>query len=444
MSGRGKACASVLLLALTAAMNGQSSARSGPSAAAGAEWDTSRNPFARVREALDTNNDPGRANAQTVPALNGAGLLSLDEFTKPSLIYGFGVSSGWDSNPAQLVTGPQGSGLVVVNPYFGVQGTHRATQYVIQYAPTFTHYTSGNYGNGWLHTGSAWLQGAVNERWHWTASADASYGQDNLRFLAPVSTVAVGGVAGLDRNAAAYQSQAGQGVFLNANLGLSYLRSERDSYQFSLGNAFSGFQSLGGDNGLVSARLDYIRRLSPTVNLTTYAQTLSGYGATPCESVGGGVGATWQVRGRTSLEVDGGPLFTVAQCEASQNYTFNAAFSTRLSALSQIYVRADRQYGSGYLGPGLWQNSAAGGYQRTMALGALSLDAGYTGSTGLTSQTNYEGVFVGGSFGRQFGRGLDPSVSYRRIVTNAAGTGFNRQIVLFSLTWNSAGVSGSK
>ena len=390
------------------------------------------------------NSDVSRTNSQAVPALNGAGLLSLDEFRKPSLIYGFGVSSGWDSNPAQLTTGGRGSGLAVVNPYVGLQGTHRATQYVIQYAPTFTHYTSGDYGNGWLQTGSAWLQGAVNDRWHWTASANASYGQDNLRFLAPVGTVAVGSVAALDPNAAAYQAQAGQGVFLNANLGLSYLKSERDSYQLSVGNAFSGFQSLGGDNGLVSARVDYIRRVSHRVNLTTFGQALSGYGATPCESVGGGVGVTWQIRGRTSVEVDGGPLFTVAHCAASQNYTFNAAFATRLTDLSQVYLRADRQYGSGYLGPGLWQDSAAAGYQRTMAVGNLSLDAGYTGSTGLTDQTSYRGLFLGGSFAHPLGRRLNPSISYRRILTNAAGTGFNRQIVLFSLTWNSAGISSSK
>jgi hypothetical protein len=184
--------------------------------------------------------------------------------------------------------------------------------------------------------------------------------------------------------------------------------------------------------------MNYTRRLSPTLSLSPYGQILASTGSVSCASIGGGAGIAWQLAERTGLSLSAGPQFSSKACGSQQSYVYNAAFNTRLNASSQMYALAGRQFSSPYLGPGLWQNTIATGYQRMFRTTTVaSLDVSYASSPGVGTATDYHGVFLGGSLGRTLGRALNPSLTYRRIMSHAGTSRLDRDTLMFSLNWNS-------
>ena len=68
------------------------------------------------------------------------------------------------------------------------------TQYILQYHPTFTQYSS--YAGGGMELASAKILSSFNSRWSWNFSMNGAHGDDSVRLLAPSHSVAVGVVAG--------------------------------------------------------------------------------------------------------------------------------------------------------------------------------------------------------------------------------------------------------
>jgi hypothetical protein len=406
-----------------------------------APGDSAREPVETNTAAQDAVNNSGRiametfgAGAAYVPALNGAGLISIEPSNKPRLSYGYNFGAGWDDD-----SNGDSSGLFTASPYLAIQSSVGRTRYLVQYDPTFTKYTTSNYASGTLQSVSAALLGSLNPRWQWSANLNETYGQDSLRLVAPVQTVPVGEVPAAGPNSAVYRANAGVGEFLNLGAGLIYLKSQRDAVELQLGDSYSHFSGLSGDINLLSARLNYIHALSPTLKVTSYGQSMKDFGSISCARLGGGLGLAWQIREKTSVELAAGPEFTSDRCGSHQNLAYNAAYSSRLSEQSQIYILAGRQFSSPYLGPNLWQDSVGGGYQRRVfSTGTFNVNVNYASSEGLANGSSYRGVFVAGTYARTLRRHLNPSLSYRRIMSSTGPSNFNRDIVMFSLTWNSS------
>lgn len=391
--------------------------------------------------AQDATNDAGQialetfgAGAAYVPALNGAGLIEIEPSNRPAMSYGYNFGAGWDEGSSGT-----SSGILTASPYLAVQSTFGRTRYLVQYSPTFTKHTASNYASGTLQSASATLLGDLSPRLKWSANLHETYGLDSLRLVAPVETVPVGQVAGAGPNSAVYRANAGVGEFLDFGAGLSYLKSQRDAIDLQIGNSYSHFSGLSGDTNFLSGRLNYIHALSPTLKITSYGQSLKDFGSVSCSRLGGGLGLDWQIREKTSLQFAAGPEFSSARCGSHQNFAYNTAFSSRISEQSQFYILAGRQFSAPYLGPGLWQDNVGGGYQRRVSsTGTFTADVNYAGSEGLANGSSYRGVFVAATYARTLRRHLNPSVSYRRIMSHTGPSEFNRDIVMFSLTWNSS------
>jgi hypothetical protein len=372
---------------------------------------------------------------QYAPALDGSGLISMDSNWKTHMLLGATMSGGWDSSPTNQGIGVA-SGVYMLSPYFGIKANTPKTQYLLQYQPTITKYSSSSYPGQTMHVASAVAVGNVNERWKWEFEAKGSHGEDSIRLLAPQQTVAVGEVPGTGPNSASYLPNAGIVTYIDGGAKVTYGKSERDSFEFGVANSFSNSTNLNGNNSIATVSVIYNRGLSPTLGVIAYVQPAYYYGSIHCVSVGGGIGFRWHLRDQTVLSLSGGPQLDAPECGSQQGFSFSAAFSTRLSGKSQVYLLAARQPTTSYLGPGLWQTSTSGGYQRQVATkSTVSFDLGYVGSDSLTTVSSYRGMYAGGVYGYKIGHGLSASLSYRGYVGDWGGTHSTRNTALVSFVW---------
>jgi hypothetical protein len=385
-----------------------------------------------------TPNGGGEEQTQYAVALDGTGLISMDSSAPSHLLFGATVSGGWDSNPDNLGNGVA-SGVYTLTPYLGVQANTPKAQYLFQYLPTITEFSSSSYAKQSINVASVSIVGSASDRWKWDIKAKGSYGQDSIRFLGSQQTVAVGQVPGTGPNSASYLPNAGTVTSIDGAGEVSYRKSERDSIELRVENAFNRYTSLNESNSTATMNLGYDRRLSALLGVVAYGQSTYYYGSLRCGSYGGGIGLRWQPDERTSLSVSGGPQLSTQACGNQQGFAYSVSLSTRLSGASQIYLLSARQPATSYLGPGLWQDSVSGGYQRKVkVIGTISFDVGYVASNTLTTVSSYRGTYFDCAYGYPLGHGLHASYSYRGYVGDSGGTAVTRNVALFSIAWTSA------
>src|ERR1700710_2627878 len=58
----------------------------------------------------------GSRQSESVPALDGTGLISMDGAARMLVLVGGAISGGWDTNPSNTSDG-RGSGMYTVSPY---------------------------------------------------------------------------------------------------------------------------------------------------------------------------------------------------------------------------------------------------------------------------------------------------------------------------------------
>jgi hypothetical protein len=173
--------------------------------------------------------------------------------------------------------------------------------------------------------------------------------------------------------------------------------------------------------------------------MIAYAENDYYYGSINCQSFGAGIGFKWHIRDQTFLSLNGGPQLDAPSCKSQQGFSYSAAFSTRLSRKSQIYLLTARQPATSYLGPGLWQVSSSGGYQREVAAkDTVNFDLGYVSSNTLATESSYYGTYFDGAYGHHIGQGLSVSFSYRGYIGSWSGAESVRNVAMFSLTWTPA------
>jgi hypothetical protein len=372
------------------------------------------------------------------PALDGSGLISMNSATSRHLITGTTVSSGFDSNPRNMTQSPVASGVYTVEPYFGLHSETSNAQFLLQYQPTITGYTSQDYGTRALQQASLTMMGNMSERLRWNGNLWGSYGQDSTRFLAPQQTVGVGQVPGTGPTSAAYLPDAGTVTFVTGDAGLQYLRSSKDSFDLDISNSFSHYGGIPGNNSIASASVGYDRALSPVLGLRAYSQTYRYYGSISCTSMGGGVGIKWHAQERTYISFSGGPQLNSASCSRQQGFAYSGSLSTKLVGKSQIYVMAAREPAISYLGPGLWETSVSAGFERQMNRGMIGANFGHVSSNTLTATSSYHGTYFDCEYAHGLSHGFTASYTYRGYLGYTNGGNFTRNVALLSISWSPA------
>ena len=181
-------------------------------------------------------------HADYATALDGSGLIRLDNEAPGHLILGGAVSGGWDSNPNNQ-SNSASSALYTVAPYIGLRAVTSKIRALAQYQFTNTSFAS-TYARQNMHLGSLHLERARSDRWSWELDAAGRYGEDAVRFLGSPQTVAVGEVPGTGPNAAAYLPNAGKVTYVEDGFSMTYLKSQRDTISIKVGDVFSRYQGV--------------------------------------------------------------------------------------------------------------------------------------------------------------------------------------------------------
>jgi len=164
--------------------------------------DTPHSTVSNVDDTARTSREVSSQEPQYAAALNGAGLISMDDVGKRVLL-STTVGGGWDSNPSNATNGGS-SGVYSVSPYIGFRGASPKTQYLVQYQPTTLGHMSNLYTRQTLHRSSASFIGNPSERWKWGSNGSGSYGPNGTRLLVSQQTVVVGEVPGTGAGSALY------------------------------------------------------------------------------------------------------------------------------------------------------------------------------------------------------------------------------------------------
>jgi hypothetical protein len=418
---------SVLLLMLCAGkLFGQSSVDSA----------TGPDSLAQNQSSADTSsNAPKTPDAseqqQYVPSLMGSGLVRLDDIQSFHILTGGTISTGVDTNPTDSTDG-QASALYSFAPYLGIAAGSARSQFMVQYRPIFTGYSA--YSGNALQQASATFTNHPNPRWNWTIGMDAVHGDNSVRLLAPSHSIAVGGVAGSGSDAASYLPNAGTVTDINGGLDLQYNLSPRDALKMQISNSYNSYPQSHESGGLTTETVNYTHAVRPTLAVLAYGQTSEYYLDVHCNTVGGGVGITWQPSASAEVSLQGGPQLNSPACNQQQGFSYHAYFSNNITGQSQFYIRSDRQAVNGFLGPGLWQNDVSGGYQRKfLARNAVSFDLGYLESNTLVSSGHYSGFFGEASYTRQIEGPFSLTCRYQNYEGTQANTRFTRNLLAFSL-----------
>ena len=365
--------------------------------------------------------------------LDGTGLISLAGSIPSHLLLGVTLSGGWDSNPDSLNQGVA-SPFYVVSPYLAFQRSTPKTETLVQYQPTATGY-NGMYGTQILHVGSAQILENLSDRWTLKLDGSGSYGQNTIRLLGSQQAVPVGDLPATGPDAAAYLNQGGNVADLSVTLGAAYLLSQQNSLEFGVTDGFTRFAGYAATSSITTSTAAFSRELSGTLRASAYAQNSQYYGSLHCDSYGGGLGLDWTSGPRTSVSLSGGPQFDAAECGAQQGFAYRVSADTRISARSGIYLLSEREPGTSYLGPGLWQSSLSAGYSRQATnTGIMRFDVEYLRTSGLGGGS-YDATYGNAEYDHSLGSGLIASFTYRNYIDGSGGTYTRRNVALFSIEW---------
>ena len=284
-----------------------------------------------------------------------------------------------------------------------------------------------------MHLATAKVVGNISPRLNWAIGVTGSHGDDSLRLLGGSQSVTVGGGTG----SGSFLPNAGTITNVDGGVDLHYDASPRDSIGLHLTNSFNSFPALHQKGSVAGANLNYNRSLKPTLSILFYEQNSRYYGDLKCTAVGAGVGLRWQPQESTLISVKGGPQIDSPGCKSQQGFSYSTSLSRKLLRRSQLFLSADRQPVISYLGSGLWQDDVSGGYERQFqSANTLTFNVGFVHSSTLVNAASYHGTFFDSSYTRRLHQGLSLAWSYRTFTGSSGGTGIDRNILQFSLTFS--------
>jgi len=362
--------------------------------------------------------------SQDVQALDGTGIISMSSIRKPQLLVGGAVSGGYDSNPLNLGDA-KSSMLYSVSPYLSMQSSTNRTQFLIQYHPTITRYSS--YSGKTMHLATAKMIGSISPRLSWAVDVAGSHGDDSLRLLGPAQTGSGSGT---------FLPNAGVVTNIDSGADLHYDASPRDVLGLHFSNSYSSFPALKRTGSVATASFSYNHALKQSLSLQIYEQSSRYYGDLKCTAIGAGVGIRWQPRESTLISLKGGPQIDTPGCNSQQGFSYGASIARKLPRRSQLFVTADRQPVVSYLGSGLWQDDVSAGYERSFqSSNVLSFDVGFVHSSTLANASSYHGTFFDASYVRQLHRNVSLGWGYRTFTGASGPIDIRRNILQFSLTF---------
>jgi len=345
-------------------------------------------------------NDQTIPNGEYVEGQQSVSLKSKDY--KYQMFYGISASSIYTNSIGGL--GTTGSDLVStsVNPYLALFVPTRTGRYLLQYSTVVNPNDTQSGGPQAYHTLTLSAMGSMSPRWYWTASTSGSYGSESARLQGPLSFLVVQSTPIADTTSTAVLLQAKNVAFTESSLGLGWLKSRRDKISVSVSHVYTGIegdpgipQSFGTHANSVGGKLEYVRTLTPRIDLRSYGQTATVLNGPTCNTYGGGLGIGVRMTHSVSFDVQGGPQWSTATCGSPQSANFSASIVKNFGNQDRIYASVNRQFTTIARLDSRWEDNATVGFAKGLRRFVFTTDAGYLrGDSIATAVPAYHGYFV--------------------------------------------------
>jgi hypothetical protein len=365
---------------------------------------------------------PQPRNDQTIPAgeyVEGEQAVSLkSKDYKYQMLYGVSASSTYTNS-----IGGVGAGSDIVstsvNPYLAVFIPTRTGRFLLQYSTVVNPNDTQSGGPQSDHTATFSGMGAISQRVYWTASLSGSYGSESARLQGPLSFLVVQSTPIADTTSTAVLLRARNVAFSENSFGIGWLKSRRDKLTFTAFHIYTGIQNdpvtldVASHSNAVGGRVEYVRTLTPRIDLRSYGETESVLNGPTCNTYGGGLGIGVRMTHSVEFDVRGGPQWSTATCGAPQSANFSASLVKNFGNQDKIYATVNRLFSTISGLSGHWEDDATVGFAKGYRRLTFTTDAGYLrGDTVTTLLPGYHGYFVA------------PRVRYRIINTMGVSAGY--------------------
>jgi hypothetical protein len=343
-------------------------------------------------------NDQTIPNGEYVEGQQSIALKSRDY--KYQMFYGVSASSIYTNSIGGVGVG---SDLVstTVNPYLAIFMPTRTGRFLLQYSTVVNPNDTQSGGPQAYHTLSFSALGSVSQRWYWTAGMSGSYGSESARLQGPLSFLVVQATPIADTTSAAVLLRATNVAFSESSIGLGWLKSRRDKISFTAFHIYTGIQNdsttvdTASHSNAVGGRLEYLRNLTPRIDLRGYGETESVLTGPTCNTYGGGLGIGVRMTHSVEFDVRGGPQWSTATCGAAQSANFSASLVKNFGHQDKIYATVNRLFSTISGLSGHWEDDATVGFAKAYRRLTFTTDAGYLrGDTVSTLLPGYHGYFV--------------------------------------------------
>lgn len=343
-------------------------------------------------------NDQTIPNGEYVEDQQSVSLKSKDY--KYQMFYGVSAFSVYTNSIGGVGTG---SDLVStsINPYLALFVPTQTGRYLLQYSTVVNPNDTQNGGPQAYHTVTLSAMGSISPRLYWTASASGSYGSESARLQGPLSFLVVQSTPIADTTSTAVLLQATNVAFTESTFGLGWLKSRRDKISVSVSHVYTGIQgdpntqSVGSHANAIGEKLEYVRTLTPRIDLRSYGESDSVLNGPTCNTFGGGLGIAVRMTHSVSFDVQGGPQWSTSSCGSPLSANFSASIVKNFGSQDKIYASVSRQFTTIAGLDSHWEDNAAVGFAKGIRRLTFTTDAGYLrGDSIATVVPAYHGYFV--------------------------------------------------
>lgn len=349
---------------------------------------------------------PPQRNDQTIPNgeyVEGQQSIALkSKDYKYQMLYGLSAYSVYTNSVGGL--GPANSDLIStsVSPFLALFVPTRTGRYIAQYSAVVNPNDTQSGGPQAYHTLNLSGMGSITERLYWDFATSGSYGSQSARLQGPLNFLVVQSTPIVDTSSTAVLLQATNVAFTESSIGLGWLKSRRDKISITAFHTYTGIegdpntpQSVGSHANAVGGRLEYVRTLTPRIDLRSYGEGETVLNGPICNTVGGGLGIAMRVTHTLSFSVEGGPQFSTATCGSPQSANFSASLVKNLGTKGRVYASGNRTFTTVANLNSRWEDNATVGFAKDFRRLTFITDAGYLRGDSITTVVPaYHGYFV--------------------------------------------------
>lgn len=385
---------------------------------------------------------PVSANSTYTPAVNGGPAILVQEPQHFRLLYGAATTQGYDSSVA--------SPFNPIDSYFGTYEGYIAATWqftrnyiVLQQDSIYTAFGSDVVEGSSFHHTAAIASGEFNPNLGWLLEAHSQVGDNSLTLLNPLPGTIIGGVTVTSPSSVLVGSNEGFVWGTDVIGTLNWKVNRRNSFSFRAENANRQFYDLDLHDNQAIFELQYKRALSERTYVGAYGITRHQTGDILCDNVGFGLLASTRPSERLILEASGGPEWDSSGCRRHQGFDLHFSGAYRLHPRVWGFLMANRQYSSGFLPNGVWEDNIGAGFSSRLKKN-LTWEVsggylqGYTVGFILPPTTigSYHGFYAETRFIERLSSAFTLEEAYRRFDSTSAGLTGHRNVFFVTLRWS--------